>query len=340
MWKGLFLTVGFVSLLTAQNPSFLLTQKGLDKHKSIFLNPSHLALYQQQEGIESTFLNADILLSREAYSFLDELSETTSSSHKSKDIAALLKKNIGNIISVSANNFSSIQAKYDNVVGSLGVADSFNAYYIPHTGFGSKGALESAIEKYRIVMATLASKSHNFYYGFNLKSIKKTEQNHNYSIQEMLYAQDLESYLKTTRGESDTRIAVDAGVTYVSELPFKPIVSLSFLDIGNTSFKSVESIESSVNLGMSLEPYPKTSLELNYLDLFKAQRQQSFEQQLRVNLSYNVFDSLYLKSGWLYRSLVYGIEYQHEYFHIGLNSYTTEYQHRERKYELSFRLLW
>jgi hypothetical protein len=340
MWKGIFFLSIFFSILEAQNPSFMLTQKGSNKHNRLFLNPSSLSLYKEREGLEVKLVNAGVILSKDGYEFLDELSETTSSANKGKDIAVLLKNNIGNTITLSAHNFSSMQSNHQNFFWSLGVADTFNAYYIPHTGFGSKGALESSIEKYRVITGTFALTQQNFHYGINLKSIKKTIQNHNYSIQEMINAQDIKDYLRTNKGEDDTSLGVDAGLSYVHQSHFKPVFHLSLLDIGNTSFQNVETIPSTMNIGFSIEPYEATFLSLDYLDLFKSEAQQTFHQQLRVNLSHTLFDTLQLNSGLLNNALLYGMNYQRRYFHIGVHSYRTNYQHSERKYELSFKIKW
>lgn len=340
MFKAGLIALIFFSILQAQNPSFMLTQKGDDRHNSLFLNPSHLSLYKKREGLEVTFVNAGVILSKDGYEFLDELSETTSSANKGKDIAALLKKNIGNTITLVGHNFSSIQSNHQNLFWSLGVADTFNAYYIPHTGFGSKGALESSIEKYRVIMGTLALVQQNFHYGINLKSMKKTVQNHNYSVQEMINAQDIKDYLRTNKGERDRSLGVDAGLSYVYQSHLKPVFHLSLLDIGNTSFQNVETIPSTMNIGFSLEPYEATFLSLNYLDFFKSQAQQTFHQQLRVNLSHTLFDTLRLNSGLLNNALLYGMNYHSRYFDIGLHSYKSNHQHAERKYELSFKIKW
>lgn len=340
MFKMVFIILIFCGTLQAQSPSFFLTQKGSDSQKSLFLNPSMLSIYKQQQELELSLVNGSAILSHDSYTFLEELSETTSSANKGQDIAALLKKNIGNTITLLAHNFSSLQGNHENLVWSLGIADSFNAYYIPHTGFGSKGALESAIEKYRIIMGTLAYTKQNFHYGVNLKSMKKTLQNHNYSIQEMINAQDIETYLRTNKGQSDTSFGLDTGVSYACPSDLNPIVHLSFLDIGQTSFEDVGSIPSTANIGLSLKPYDETILALHYLDLFKSHPNQTFHQQVRVNLSHTLFDTLQLDTGVLNKALLYGLEYQSRYVNVGLHSYKTHYEHPERKYELSFKLQW
>lgn len=340
MFKGVLIVIMCLSLLKAQNPSFLLTQKGTDKHKGLFLNPSFLSLHQQREGLEVRFIHPSLILSQDSYDFLEELSATTSSSNKVKDIAVLLKKNIGKTITLVGHNFSSIQNSHQNFLWSLGVADTFNAYYIPHTGFGSKGALESSIEKYRVIMGTVAFKQEDFHYGLNLKSLKKTVQNHNYSIQEMINAQDIKEYLRTNKGQEDISFGLDMGLSYTPHYRFNPVVHLSALDIGHTAFEELDAIPSSMNIGLGLEPYPDTQLSLNYLDLFKSQADQTFQQQLRLNLSHTFFETLQLNSGFVNNALLYGIDYNSRYYCVGFHSYKTDYQHSERKYELSFAIKW
>ena len=320
-----------------------LTQKG-GTDNAIFVNPAKLVYQNDNSKIKIDFLKSSLSLSDDSFTFLKELKEATSSSDKNREISELLKKNIGNPLSFSAYNFSSISQNKKAFSWSVGVADSIDGYFITHSGFGSKGAMESFIQKYKAVVTTFALKKENFSYGINLKSIKKTLSLHNYSIREMIDNSSFSDYFESKNSKEESAIGVDAGLIYNLENPlFNPKFSLSFLDIGDTSFQDIGTLPSTTNIGVSLTPYQDMFIQFDYLDIFKHQKNQKFEDAFRVYLSQNFFNKqLKLNTGLLQNALSYGIEYNYSLINIALNSYKTKtyIQDKERKYELSIALSW
>lgn len=343
MLKKAFISLLLISSLNAQNPSTTLTQRG-GKHNAIFLNPAKLSSLSKDSNLHVNFIDTSISLSHDSYTFMKELDKASSSSNKNQEISALLEENIGNTLSISANNFSSIYQNHKNFSWSVGIANTIDSYFITHSGFGSKGAMESSMEKYRVLINTLSLKQENLHYGVNLKAIKKSQKSYNYSIREMINNESLKDYFNNDNSQESRAFGIDAGVVY--EIPNNSLntqVNLSILDIGNTSFQEIGSIPSTTNIGGSIEPYANTILELNYLDLFQHQKNQEFEDSLRVHLSKSFFlNQLTVNTGILYNTLLYGIDYNYSFFNIGLHSYKTkDYNgNKERKYELSLALTW
>jgi hypothetical protein len=343
MFRKVCLALLTISMLKAQSPSSILSQRG-GSHNAIFLNPAKLSSSSQDSKLHANFIDTSLQLSHDSYDFFKDLNKATSSSNKNQEISQLLKENIGNTLSSSANNFSSVYQSHENFSWSLGIANTLDSYFITHSGFGSKGAMESSLEKYQIIMSTFALKQENFHYGINLKSLQKTQKLHNYSIREMLENKSFSDYFNNDGAEENKAIGMDAGIVY--EVPnnnLNTMINLSVLDIGNTSFKELGSIPSTGNIGLSLQAYENTTLELSYLDIFQHQRNQTTEDSIRVHISKPFFsNSLTLNTGILYNALLYGVNYQYSFFNLGLHSYKTKDYNgqKERKYELSLALTW
>ena len=84
-------------------------------------------------------------------------------------------------------------------------------------------------------------------------------------------------------------------------------------------------------------------LNIDYLDIFKHQRDSDFENSLKIKISRELFNgNLKLNTGLLYNSMLFGIDYQLSIVNLGLSTYKkTEYNGaKERIYQLSFALSW
>ena len=320
--------------IEAQSLSSTLTQRG-GTHNAIFLNPAKLASQNSSSEIKANFLNTSLSLTHESYSFLNELKSATSASNKNREISQLLKKNIGNSLSFSAYNFSSLSQTQDELSWSLGIANTLNGYFITHSGFGSKGAMESFIEKYKALVATIALKKENIDYGINIKAIEKTQSIHNYSINEMITNSSFSDYFDSKNSQKESALGVDMGTVYtIQNYPFNPQLSFSILNIGDSSFQ---------NIGFLLTPYENSSLQFDYIDLFKHQKNQHFEDSFRVDLSHSFLNKqLTFNAGILYNALSFGAEYQSSLFSLALHTYKTKNynQEKERNYNLSIGISW
>ncbi|CAA6818993.1 MAG: Unknown protein [uncultured Sulfurovum sp.] len=336
----LFLT--FMSL-EAQSPHRLLTQKAT-MDNVLFLNPAKLRLMQPDEKLTFNFITSSLSLSSDSLEFIDELNSASSSTSKNQEISKLLKKNIGETLSFSAHNFSSVDQNKDDLSWSLGMAHTLDGYFITHTGFGSKGAMESFMEKYRVLIATASLKKENWDYGVNLKAMKKTRSSYNYSINEMIENDSLSDYFDNKNTQEENALAVDMGIVYApSTINFNPNFSFSLLNIGNSSFKELGTLAQTSNIGISLTPYEELSLQIDYLDLFKNEDTQKFEDGFRVYLGKSFFnDNLTVSSGIVYNAWSFGLDYHYGIFKIGLHSYKVkEYnEKKQRRHELSLAVVW
>ena len=343
MFKQLSLVSLTLITVEAQSLSSTLTQRG-GIYNAIFLNPAKLAFQNNNSEIKADFINASLSLSHESYKFLKELKSATSASNKNREISQLLKKNIGNTLSFSAHNFSSLSQTQKNLSWSLGIVNTMDGYFITHSGFGSKGAMERFIEKYKALVATVALTQKNLDYGLNIKVMEKSQDIHNYSISEMIENSSFSDYFKNKNSQKERALGIDAGLVYT--LPnhmFNSKLSFSILNIGDTSFHEMGTLPSTSNLGFSFHPYEDTLIKFDYIDLFKHQPNQHFEKAFRAYISQDFFDkNLKLSSGIIQNALLVGVEYHHAFFTIGVNSYKTENytQEKERKYELSLALSW
>jgi hypothetical protein len=259
-----------------------------------------------------------------------------------------MKKNIGKTLSFQANSFASIYKKENQYCWLIGLNNDINGYFITHSGFGSKGAMESSIEKYRAIVGTLSSHQQNLQYAVTLKAIEKYETIHNYSIGEIIENEDIADYFDNKYTKKEKAIAIDTGISY--KLPSNSFntnivdtkVALSVLNIGDTTFKELGKIPSTTNIGFSSK-YNEFLFGIDYRDLFKAEQNSNFKDSIRFGLSRSFLDNrLTLSSGILYEDFTFGLTYQYSILNISLSSYKDiEYDHsKERKYKLSLSIAW
>ena len=327
MLKVITLCFLTASMLMAQSLSSSLTQQG-GSHNALFINPASLVDKANNNAIKADLLKSSIVLDEKSFKFIEELN----SAENNQEISKLLKKNIGETLSFSANNFSSISQKKENIVWSLGLANTVDGYFITHSGFGSKRAMESFVESYRGVIGTIAFKENFLTYGINLKLLEKSQTIYNYAITEIAN-QSILDYFDNKHTNKEQAVGLDMGVVY--RLPKNTLhtkLSLSFLNIGETSFKELGRLNNQTNIGFSIEP-KNTLIQVDYL-----------HDNLRVDVSKNFLNNhLKLHSGVIYNALSLGFNYQLSIFNIGLHSYKIKEsynQKKERKYELSMALSW
>jgi len=338
MFKSILIFSLTLITIEAESLNSILTQKG-GRDNAIFLNPAKL---QKSNAIR--VMESSISMSRESLLFLKDLKSATSSSTKNQDISELLKKNIGKTISFSAHNFSSLSQTNKNISWNIGIANSIDGYFITHTGFGSKGAMESLKEEYKALIGTITLQKEQINYGLNIKVMEKSQDRHNYSSKEMIENSSFSHYLYGDYTKKESAIGTDIGVLYtIPKDKLQTKLSLSLLDIGDTSFKNIETVPSTTNIGVNMIPYKHSFLQIDYLDIFNHQRDKKFKDSFRVHLS-KLFpnQNLRLNTGIFHNALSYGFEYKLSILKIALNSYNgkTYHQKIERRYELSMGLSW
>ena len=310
-----------------------------DSSNSIFSNPSSLHNITKDElTIEP--IDSSLSLNGDTLDFLVELS---SDFDEAKKVSELMKKNISKTLSFRANNFASIYKTHDNYSWLFALHNDISGHFITHSGFGSIGAMESYIERYRSVVGTLSSSHNDIEYGVNIRAVEKYLTIHNYSIGEMIENDGFAKYFDNKFTQKDKAIALDTGVSYrLKETPLDTKVALSILNIGDTSFGDIGSIPSTTNIGVS-SAYSKFLFAIDYIDLFGREQDSSFIDSIRAGVSRSFFDdSLTLSSGILYENLTFGIDYQYSILNISISSYIErEYNsQKNRKYQLAFSINW
>ncbi|NEW59821.1 hypothetical protein GSY74_00875 [Sulfurovum sp. bin170] len=302
---------------------------------SIFSNPSNLTTIGVDELVVEP-IDSSIALNEDTLDFLTELS---SDADNSKKVSALMKKNIGKTLSFRANNFASIYKTPGRYSWLFGLQNDISGYFITHSGFGSIGAMESYIERYRSAVGTLSFSQNSLSYGVNIRAIEKYQTIHNYSIGEMIESDSFMEYFDNEYTQKEEAVALDTGISY--KLPNAKL-AFSILNIGDTSFKEIGEIPSTTNIGFSSN-YRKFLFGMDYIDLFGAEYDANFEDSIRFGISRSFFDdSLTLSSGILYEGLTFGVDYRYSILNISLSSFKEkEYNSiKNRKYQLSLSLAW
>jgi hypothetical protein len=300
---------------------------------SILLNPSNLETISQ-DPITVEPIDFSIVLNRDTLDFLTELSSDFSDAQK---VSELMKKNIGNTLSFRMSNFASIYQTYDKYSWLLGFNNDMSGHFITHSGFGSIGAMESYIERYRSMVGTVSHSYQNLDYGITLRGVEKYQTTHNYSIGEIIENDSFMDYFDNKYTKKESAIAFDIGANYkIQNNPLDTQIAFSILDIGDTDFKTIGKIPSTTNIGFSSK-YNKFLFGMDYIDLFGE------DDSIRFGVSREFFEnSLTLSSGILYESFTFGIDYHYSIFGISLGSYREKEYNRvkNRKYKLSFSIAW
>ena len=327
MLKVLLSLTILTSLLASKTLSSTLSQRG-GEHNALFLNPTYLTSKSTAGEIEADIINTSLIIDNHSLDFIKELKGADNNG----DISNLLKKNIGETLSLSANNFSSIYQTNTDIAWSIGIANTLDGYFITHSGFGSKRAMESFVEQYRALIGTIVLKQDYIEYGLNLKVIEKSQTIYNYSISEIASQESILDYFSNSHTKKESVLGIDAGVTY--HLPndsFHSKLSFALLNIGDTSFNELGLLKQASTIGLSLKPND-ISIKIDYLN-----------NHLRGDISKKFFNKkLVLHSGLIYNAPSFGLSYQFSLVNIGLFSYKVkEYnQKEERKNELSLEIKW
>jgi hypothetical protein len=306
---------------------------------SVLVNPSNLKTLHSNNDIKVEPINSSIALNGDTLNFLKELS----SHNDAQKVSELMKENIGETLSFHANNFASIYKNNPNYSWLLGLYYNINGYFITHSGFGSRGAMDSYVEQYKAMVSTLSFHQNSIDYGFNIRAIDKQQTIHSYSVREIIENDSIIDYLDNKYSKNDDAIALDMGVSY--KLPNNQEdtkVALSILNIGDTDFGDIGSIPSTTNIGFSSK-YQGILYGMDYIDLFGAEDSSSFKDSMRFGVSrFFLKNSLTLSSGILYESLTFGIDYQYSIFDISLSSYREKDHNfvKNRKYQLSISITW
>ncbi len=293
--------------------------------KSILLNPANLEKITNRD-IKIEFLDSSISLNRDTLSFIDTL--ITSSNNR---VSNLMKKNIGKAISFSGNDFISIYKSQNRFSWLVGLYSDVDGYFIPHSGFGSMGAMESFVNGYSSIVTSLSSHQGDFKYGLNIKAMQKYQTIHNYTIREIIENDNLLDYFSNRYTKNEKSIGFDIGTLYQLS---DSNIALSILDIGDTDFKELGLLPSTTNIAFS-HKYNDFLFNMDYIDIFQAKEDSSFKESVSFGISRSFLDnSLTLNSAILHQNLLFGIDYRYSIAHISLSRY------KNREYQLSISLNW
>jgi hypothetical protein len=276
--------------------------------KSILLNPANIPL-KKNIGVE--FTNAIFLNSR-SLDFLKELS-----SNDSKKISDLMNKNIGKSLGVLEDNFLSLYGTSSSYSWLIGLYNSVDGRFITHTGFGSIGAMESFIDRYTMAIGSFSKREESFRYGANIRAVTKYRTIHNYTIGEIIETNSLFDYFDNRYTKSKDSLAFDIGGVYsIDRFNF----GASILDIGDTSFRTLGRVESSLNMGVSTK-HREFLFGVDFIDILHNPIKDSF----RFGVSRDI-DEFTLSSGILNGNLTFGLDYRYSILNLSLNFYRDRYQ--------------
>ncbi|HHD80739.1 MAG TPA: hypothetical protein ENK99_03940 [Campylobacterales bacterium] len=277
------------------------------KSLSIFYNPANLDSFDTNIGV----WNSSVDLDKDSWSFIKELNSNSST----LKISNLLNKNIGKTINSKAYNFSYFTpAKQDRYHWLIGYYSDMDTYFMPHSGFGSTGAMDSQIYRNSLFIATQSIRYNDISLGLNLKSNSINKTQHSYSILEMSQIHSFTKYIENRYTQKENSFDIDTGINYnLSNLK----LGVSLLNISNNS---------TMNL----------SLFTNYQNFNLGVEQIDNDTRFEINRAF-INNNLTISSGVFKENLYLGIDYRYSIYNISFGSYQDKIS---RKYQLNLSVNW
>lgn len=309
-------------------------------NEAIFLNPSHGNSLENLDQSRGTLYVRTALANR-TLSFLEELS---GASDNLNDVTKLLEKNIGNTLSFGSEFFLSLRFQEERFDWLLGVIDSTDGYFITHSGFGSKGAMESYIQRYQGVLGSLKMGYKRVDFGMNLKLLQQSLTVHNYSIGEMVEMGGIWDYMDNRYTQKAHGIGVDFGIN--CRVSTDASLGWSLLNVGDMGFDGLVTLPSTANMtygqSFTVGDYSIT-MDVAYIDLFNENLTDPLKENIRLSIRSDFLDKrLNLHAGWVYGTLAYGLRYQWPIVFIAFDSYKQKFRELalSRHYQLSLGVHW
>lgn len=332
VWAFIFLSIGWLQASSIENYATW--------GDTIFINPTNLDRMDIDKEL-SVSLTLNMGLANKTWSFLEELNEDTGDLGT---VSNLLEKNIGNNLSFNSELFIPMFSKEEEVSWLLGVLDSLDGYFITHSGFGSKGAMESYIQHYQGLIGTISLNHNKFDYAATVKLLKKSLTVHNYSIGEMIDMNDMFDYFDNRYTKEAHGVGIDFGFKYV--LSDMATVGVSTLNIGDTRFQRLGTLPSITNFSYYQQytiAEQKLEFDFTYMDIWDNHNVISGKDALRGEVKSNFWNErIALRTGVLYSAFQYGLSYHFSRVSLAFDSYVQKLNGipKERHKQLSLLLHW
>ncbi len=276
--------------------------------RSVLSNPAYLSV---DTSLKVLWINR-LMMDHRSLDFLHSLP-----SGDPQEVAQLMDKHIGHKLEVFNENFLALSGSFEGYHWLLGGYEKLEGEFITHTGFGSMGAMEGRTHEDEALMGTLATSCGAYAYGISLRGVHRYLTLHHYSIAEIIKYNGLWDYVKNTYTHDHTAIGLDMGATYHRDFG---ALGISILDLGDTTFGSLDKERSRTNLSFSTS-YETMRLGIEYLDLFHG----TLEKSLRIGVA-QPLDSFLLNIGILEGEMTLGFGYDYHALRLELNGYSGYYQ--------------
>ena len=254
---------------------------------SIFNNPAGIIKIKKSHGIEAELLGLTVSGSQDFKSFADDLSNS-----KDSEIIDTVSKYSGEVFNATVSNYTSFSYHAQNDIAySFGLLASADANFIPHTGSGANGLIESHSRVYGGLFLASASKygglSSSFLngalngaltIGVTAKYVQQKSYEAGLDAGEVTdHKDDIGKYLQDSYEVDNSGFGIDVGALYeFSNKKWNPAVGLSVMNIGTLDFNAYGAQPLSVNMGASISPEISWSnslkFSIDYIDLFNSQQ--------------------------------------------------------------------
>jgi hypothetical protein len=321
---------------------------------AVFSNPAGLAKLPTDHGLIVELLGLQATTTQNGTDIFSDLSDAADSEQTS-DIEEVLANYAGEPVFIDFSNYSSISYNHGDIAWSVGLlaATDLNAVVNPY----NIGVLELQARAYGGVNAGVSYTLRDLWLGDLSLGLggKYYAQNSYEDVLDPDAILDFEGKADEIIDDAsvtNTAFSFDLGAIYQFNVPFKPSLGLSIMNIGGLDFDDAYGSQPmTVNIGGAVEPeipfIKRTRIAIDYVDVLNANTFRIYDynpneddlsyrdveandiiQQLNVGMSAllydNMWSSLELAAGMYQGNWTAGVDFAASVFKLSFASYAEE----------------
>ena len=343
---------------------------------SLFSNPAGIAKVSNEHGVVFELLGLQAGLSTEIVPLTSDLSDAVDADDgQIGKILDVFAEYSGQTNHLDISNYTSLTNNHGNIAWSFGLLSVLDVNFTTHAN--SYNLLETQARAYGGVTSAITytlkpSELGDLSLGLGAKFISQVSFEGTITPAELANAEDIGDNLQDKMQSDGAAVGVDLGAIYQFNVPMKPALGLSILNIGDLDFDgSYGSQPMTVNLGASIEPdlffAKKTTISLDYVDAFNANQTRLYDlsdgdivaytdsddkgvvKRLRFGISAllyeNSWSSFELATGVYQGAYTAGLNFTALLFKVGLATYQEQIgpqfgDQEDRRYNLNVSIGW
>ena len=330
---------------------------------SIFHNPAGLSGMDEEEGVEVDLFRLTGAFSQNTLAFFGDIT----SAQDATAIFDVVETYNGQNNHLTANDYSSLSYRGENIAWSIGAYAGANLNFMTHQGLGSEGILEvNGFVAGALIAGLSYDIADDIHVGLSTKIFNGYAASATLGVVEVLALTDpntdMVQYLTDNVLSAFSATTFDAGVIYDLEdlIPFmgflNPSVAVSVQNIGQLDLGFYGTVPTTFNLGLALRPdipfFSDWAIAVDYIDMFNAfdtvaDLDASFGKRLRIgaraSLLHNSIIQLTGSTGIYNGAFTGGLEMRLLFLTLEAATYAEEIgayagQNLDRRYQITMNI--